>query len=329
VSTRLSDEVTWANACTIGAATGSTTRSGDPIMFSNSDDPFTTRTRLVVVEPSEGYRFIATQIISPPPAVSFNDMHTRGLNEAGFAYTWAYVMPESEPSDREAIGIPLYQFGRLLLSQARTVADAINLVQDYPRAYHGNFLFADAQGEIALVEISTRSMHVETCTLDGLIARSNHWISEEMAPLGRDSVIWGESSHHRIERAQELLDEQRGDIDAQSLWQITADHAGKDEIGYSICAHGKEEHWGGTVSSEIIEPRRGRFWYCYGWPCGSQPESPEHQVYQDRSWGTYLTFDLDDLTPGEYVTTDGRLTSLGIKGLVLSERKESLAGAIR
>ena len=47
--------------------------------------PFTTRTRLVVVEPPDGERFIATQIVSPSNGnpVSFDRMHTRGLNAKG------------------------------------------------------------------------------------------------------------------------------------------------------------------------------------------------------------------------------------------------------
>ena len=53
----------WTDACTIGGATGSATRDGGPIIFSNSDDPFTTRTRLVVVEPADGFKFIAANLI--------------------------------------------------------------------------------------------------------------------------------------------------------------------------------------------------------------------------------------------------------------------------
>ena len=315
------DRQSWAVACTIGAATGSATLTGGPIIFGNSDDPFSTRTRLVVVEPPDGYRFIATQIVSPPPSVSFNQMHTRGLNDAGFAYTWAYVMPETEPDDREAIGIPLNQLGRLLLSRARTVDDAIEIVESYPRAYHGNFIFTDLSGEIALVEISTRSMHVETRSPDGVISRSNHWVSDIMRPIGCSSP--GPSSIHRYQRVRELLEDRRGSIDVQSLQAVMADHGGREEMGFSICAHGCAEHWGGTVSSEIIEPRAGRFWYCYGWPCGEQPESPAEQQYQDRSWGAYLPFDLGDLEAGEYVTVDGRLTPLAVRALAPSIRSRT------
>jgi hypothetical protein len=305
----------WVDACTIGAGTGGATRDGAPIVFSNSDDPFGTRTRLVVEQPADGYKFVATQIISPPPPVSFNQMHTRGLNEAGFAYTWAAVMPSAEPKDSEAIGIPYYQVGRLLLSRAASVADAIAIVEAYPRAYHGNYLFADASGEIALVEISTRTFHVESRTSDGAFARSNHWISPVMAPLG--STAFAASSTWRYQRASQLIEEQSGSIDVESLTRITSDHEGRETSGYSICAHGSgDANWlyrGGSVSSEIVEPRRGRFWYCYGWPCGSAPEDLERQIYQDRSWGAYLPFDIEALEAGEYVTIDGRLTGLGVK----------------
>ena len=82
-------------------------------MMSTSDDPFATRTRLVVEHPKGGYRYIATQIVSPPPMVSWSNMHTRGLNETGLCYTWSYVTPADEPTDATAVGVPYYQWGNL------------------------------------------------------------------------------------------------------------------------------------------------------------------------------------------------------------------------
>jgi hypothetical protein len=247
-------------------------------------------------------------------------MYTRGVNEAGFAYTWASGNPETEPTFADAIGTPYSQFGTLLLSRAANVSDAIALLDTYPRAYHGNFIFADPAGEIALVEISTISYHVETRFIDGAFARSNHWISDRMAGIGAAEP--GKSSAWRYRRACELVDQLSGSFDAEVMRRITSDHEGRDAEGYSICAHGgRDPNWlfrGGSVSSEIMEPRLRRFWYCYGWPCGSAPEDPERQLYQDRSWGTYLPFDLDILEPGEYVTIDGRLTALAVGYLARS-----------
>ena len=44
--------------------------------------------------------------------------------------------------------------------------------------------------------------------------------------------------------------------------------------------------------------------YCYGWPCGGTVDYPEDQVYQDRSWGKYLAFDLEKLDAGFLVIWD-------------------------
>jgi hypothetical protein len=102
-------------------------------MMSTGDDPFGTRTRVVVERPKGGHRFIATQIISQSQIVSWSNMHTRGLNEAGFCYTWSYVTPADEPTDATAVGVPYYQWGNLLLSQAARIDEALSLLEQYPR----------------------------------------------------------------------------------------------------------------------------------------------------------------------------------------------------
>ncbi|MBI4640521.1 MAG: hypothetical protein HY731_07495 [Candidatus Tectomicrobia bacterium] len=321
-------------ACTLAGATGRATREFRPIIGSNSDDPWTTRTHLLVASPGklskeasqklgldlprEGYRFIGTQILTLPgfSDVAFSKMITRGLNEKGLAYTWGMVSPKSEPTYREAFGIPYPQFGTLLLTQAATVEEAIDLFDRFPRAVHGNFLLADASGTLALVEISTHTFHVETLTDDGVIGRSNHWISETMAEIG-NAFDENASTKIRWRRAEQLLHEGQSKIDVHSLRKVLSDHEGRETFGHSICQHGVEGNGelrgGGSVSSEIIEPTRLLFWYAYGWPCGETPHSPERQLYQDRSWGVYLPFSLSDLEDGEYVTIDGRLTPLAIK----------------
>ncbi len=317
--------------CTIAAATGVATRDDGPLLMSTSDDPFMTRTRLIVEAPANGHRFIATQIISPPPIVSWSNMHTRGVNEAGFAYTWSYVTPALEPSEATAIGVPYYQWGSLVLSQAAQVDDALELLGRYPRAFHGNFLFADASGEICLVEVGTETIHVAERTRSGWIGRTNHWTSAvktstEDAPLSC-------SSCHRLSRLHVLLQELDGDIDIEGLMGICRDHAGRDqsEISYSICAHGHrdEEPVGfGTVSSEVSDPKARVLWYCYGWPCGEAPTQPNYQPYQGFSWGAYLPFALMELEPGEYVTTNGRLTPLAMRYLSQRSKQTGALAAV-
>ena len=313
--------------CTIAGATGSASFDGNSIIGSTSDDPFTTRTRLVVVSPKNGHKFIATQIVSGDTTKipDFNNMHTRGLNDKGFAYTWSAAgpNPDIEPISSQAIGIPFYQFGQLLLSEADSVEDGIGLLESYPRAIHGNFLFADSDGEIVLIEVSTHSLNIETRITDGWIGRTNHWISERMSNIGQIPQVT-DSTEVRFERILKLMNERKGKVDSSFLELCFSDHATLNDTGWSICAHGhtrnpNREGRGGTVSSEIILPSKGVMNYCYGWPCGGNVDYPEDQVYQDRSWGKYLSFDLEKLDAGEYVTVDGRLTPLAI--CYLAQRK--------
>jgi hypothetical protein len=313
--------------CTTAGATGSASFDGNSIIGSTSDDPFTTRTRLVVVSPRYGHKFIATQIVSGDTSKipDFNNMHTRGLNDKGFAYTWsgAGPNPDIEPISSQAIGIPFYQFGQLLLSEADSVEDGIGLLESYPRAIHGNFLFADSVGEIALIEVSTHSLNIETRITDGWIGRTNHWISERMSKIGQIPQVT-DSTEVRFERILTLMNERKSKVDSSFLEACFRDHSTLNDTGWSICAHGhtrnpNREGRGGTVSSEIILPSKGVMNYCYGWPCGGNVDYPEDQVYQDRSWGKYLSFDLEKLDAGEYVTVDGRLTPLAI--CYLAQRK--------
>ena len=313
--------------CTTAGATGSASFDGNSIIGSTSDDPFTTRTRLVVVSPRNGHKFIATQIVSGDTSkiTDFNNMHTRGLNDKGFAYTWsgAGPNPDIEPISSQAIGIPFYQFGQLLLSEADSVEDGIRLLESYPRAIHGNFLFADSTGEIALIEVSTHSLNIETRITDGWIGRTNHWISERMSKIGQIPQVT-DSTEVRFERILTLMNERKSKVDLSFLEACFRDHSTLNDTGWSIFAHGhtrnpNREGRGGTVSSEIILPSKGVMNYCYGWPCGGNVDYPEDQVYQDRSWGKYLSFDLEKLDAGEYVTVDGRLTPLAI--CYLAQRK--------
>ncbi len=189
------------------------------------------------------------------------------------------------------------------------------------RAFHGNFLFADASGTLALVEISTKTYNVVVKTKNGVAYRSNHWVSPKMVPLApvpKDNFdVLG--TLVRYARLQELFEKNKGRIDLHALMRIFSDTKGKEEFGYSIENHDvspRGERWGGSVSSEISQPTKLTFWYAYGWASGMKPEEPKVQMYQDRSWGVYIPFYLPVLEEGEYSTVDGRLTPLAVKYLM-------------
>jgi hypothetical protein len=71
------------------------------------------------------------------------------------------------------------------------------------------------------------------------------------------------------------------------------------------------------VSAEIMQPSARVFWYAYGWPCGQQPEHGD-QIYQDKSWGRFVPFDLasDECKLREVTaitTTQGAITPAGCR----------------
>lgn len=307
-------------SCTIMGATGLSTASGLPLIASTSDDPWDTRTRVIVQTPKEGYKYIGTQIITPAhqPRVPWSDMITRGVNERGFAYTWAYVHPSKEPPYDRVSGITFREAGELIISKAATVAEAIDMMKKQSRAYHGNFLLAEATGKIALIEVSTNSINVETVTVNGWVARSNHWISPEMAQIA-EPVEPNSSSDIRFKRMKTLLSQQRQPITIQTIMKVYRDHWGRDQYGWSICQHGERKERTEeeliSVSAEIMNPSHQVFFYNYGWPCGEIPKKLDQQKSQEMSWGAYLPFFLQGLKEGEYVTIYGQLTPLAIRYL--------------
>lgn len=267
----------------------------------------------MVKEPANGYKFVGTKIIAPPPPVEWSNMITRGLNEKGFAYTWQYCATTEKPPLE---GMSYSEFGKLFLESCATVEGGIEFIRSItPSNIHGNFYLADAKGEVAIVEISHRRINVAFNTTDEIMGWANTYFSPEMSELNPLGAEAQPSSRVRSERIIELIEIYKGEIDMKTLHKIFSDHEGRKQTGYSICQHDvslEEISKYGTVSSEIMQPKQLIFWYCYGWPCGEAPEDPAYQLYQNASWGFYLPFYLPELKEGNHTTLSGELTPLAI-----------------
>jgi hypothetical protein len=311
-------------SCTELVATGNATFPPNKTYIGGtSDDPWNTRTVILVREPSNGYKFIGTKLIASSP-VDWSNMVTRGLNEKGFAYTWQYCATTEEPPPE---GMNYSEFGNLFLKSCTTVEEGIEFIRSItPSNLHGNFYLADAKGEVAIVEVSYKQINVAFRTTDGAMGWANTYFSRKMDRLNPAKAKALPSNLVRAERITELIKRYSGRINMSTLHQIFSDHQGRNEIGYSICQHdvpaGKISK-SGTVSSELIQPKQLTFWYCYGWPCGESPEDPAHQLYQNGSWGFYLPFYLPELEEGNYTILSGELTPLAIEYLKANSEKLS------
>lgn len=226
----------------------------------------------------------------------------------------------------------------LALSSARSVSHALELLSECgPRNFSGAYFLADAEGGFAQVEIGRDSFEVlgteHTVAAAGAV-NVNCYQSPDMRPFeypsgGLDDDDAPNRARHMA--ATESLAHLPDDAGPMELAQLLSDHRGIERTaltdewvfrsqGYSICNHGRFDAEGsgrvepgfGTVSAEILDPGRRTMWYCYGWPCGSEPAS-ESQALQENSWGKFVAFALDDLPDGQMTTLRGSITPLAVR----------------
>ena len=175
-------------ACTLMGATGTATADGNAYLASTSDNPYIEgpRNQVYLTIPKHGYRFIHTTLqIQNPPGHYFDVGSDRGMNEKGFSWTRAWVVPKEPEAPNKMNSVDWFlRMG----STVATVDEAIRFVQDNPKGIgdQGNYIFADARGNMAVVEVGYQTVNVVkryTKADMGIAARANVWTSEKMKPL--------------------------------------------------------------------------------------------------------------------------------------------------
>jgi len=95
--------------CFLAASRG----PGDWLLASNSDDPYPTLNHLVV-ESGDPYAYLAVRVVVPESecTVPWAGMLTRGVNDAGLAFTYAFVRGQDTGS------YPSQEWTRTMLARA-------------------------------------------------------------------------------------------------------------------------------------------------------------------------------------------------------------------
>lgn len=284
--------------------------AGRPWLASNSDNPYSTRTR-ISVGIVDGVRFVGTRITSLEGSVEWDDMISRAVNEHGMGFTWSSI-PNNLPSEGYE-GFDLKTTG-LRLVAAKDISDAISVLRRGGRNVSGCFLLADTvNSEIAIVEAAGGKTSISRISGREVVVKANHFEAEEMRQFEADVGYnpYRYSAAKRIDRAKELSD---GEVSVQQLATILTDHDGREhggEYGCSICNHGTAY---GSVSSEILAPESGTIFYAFGWPCGEETPGDVLSV----PWSSYLKFTLG-LPDGEYNGSNGALSAQGVKSFLKGE----------
>jgi hypothetical protein len=319
-----------AKACTLMGASGSATNDGHVYMASTSDNPYIVGPRkpVYVTIPKGGYKFVHTPcIIQDPPGHFFDVGSDRGMNEKGFSWTRAWVVPNEPEASNKMNAVDWFlKMG----STVATVDEAIQFVQENPKGIgdQGNYIFADADGNMATVEVGYQTVNVVkkwSKGEKGIAARANRWDSEKMKGLDIGDTAdphdheYFVSTSFRQPRAMELLNGGSGKIDVEMLKKILADNVNRDkktlgDTGFSISNHGET---GGTVSAEVFDPANRTFWYTYGWPdADAKGGNPSLDGANQNTWGAWLPFVVSELTEeGYYTDWSGNITPMGARYL--------------
>jgi len=310
--------------CFILGATGSGyTEKGDAFLGSVSDDPYDVRTFLKAVKPKTGFSHIGTELISTTESTleergyfSSKGETTRGINEAGLAFTCSMIIEDPSIEKKEPT-TPFIDITTEMLAKCSTVQEAIKLFQSQ-KAINPPYslLLADAKGDLAHMEVGSFGIEIIdhfTKKNPGMVFAVNCYLSKTLVNYNAPHTSLDDPTNNnqaRRERGKFLAESLKGKLSVENIAALLSDHKNSERDpkknpilegwGYSICNHGtrrsdtypKEDLPWGTVSAEILEPKNRCFWYAYGWPCGQMPEYGD-QHFQEKSWGKFEPFTLN------------------------------------
>lgn len=124
---------------------------------------------------------------------------TDGINEKGLFIAMTLVN-----GTQKQVGINFYFIIRKVLEDCQTVLEAIALIQSAPVSMACNFLLADAQGELAVVESAPQRCQVRhPKNKKNFICATNQFMHKNMCAMDKGGVEWSRS----LERYQSLEDQ--------------------------------------------------------------------------------------------------------------------------
>ncbi len=245
--------------CTSYAIGGEYTKDGRVYSGQNADlsGDFESISNVITFEVKDKPKVM---MLTPAGQISY-----LGINSEGMSVNCNFL-----PCNGWREGYPRYLISRLLLEK-RTFEEACETMKSIKeRASSRNVLLADYEGRIADFEVNTESMGcVES--LD-MFVHSNHFIDPYMKKYEKSTELEMIDSEWRRKRVTELINENRGRIDAEIIKSMLRDHKKDDAVGkFSICTHAcKETDQYHTIASIINDLEKTTMEITRGLPCINQ-----------------------------------------------------------
>ncbi len=254
------------DACTSFALTADRTTFGEPVIARVFDLPPETGPFNVLRRDRPADRLASMQLTFPQLAGSHTGVNERGL---AIAYNLGY------PCDQSGCSAGITLIVQEILERCGTVGEAIELVPQLRRSGGALLTLADADGDIAAVELTAIRTAVR-CAENGCVINTNHYQTDATRPMEtgfgayarpwqRRGWYWiGLSSATRLDRARHLVQaRQQWDIDG--LITVMADH-GPEGVGsdMTICRHAPPYE---TTFAAILLPTRRAMLIAPGQAC--------------------------------------------------------------
>jgi hypothetical protein len=261
-----------SEGCTTWAAVGSATADGEPLVVKNRDYRAEHLPLQVFVTaiPAVGYRYVYGSSAGSPGV--FNS----GMNEKGLAIADTHVC-----STDIGPGLPDYSLVMHILEEHDTVRSALDYLNSVPRMGRNNLVLADAQGDLAVVELGYHHLAVVEAQND-IVVNTNHFISPILKGSFVDRALppVRGNSFHRYDLVRGELETTHGSIDVAFAQRLMATHAGSLA---SVCRHVELDGQSATIATTIYQPARCTLGFCHGYPC----QSPYQTIAFDNDRGFF------------------------------------------
>jgi isopenicillin-N N-acyltransferase like protein len=253
--------VQQGNGCTTWAANQTLTCIDSPLLVKNRDHYSAHQPLqcLAHVQPEQGFPYLCLTSAGSP------GVYSSGINSQGLAVADTYVA-----SKDIGPGIARYSLMMDLLEKFGKVQDATDYLYTLPHIGDGTVILADAQGELAVFEIS-HSKQVVVKSYEGFLVSTNHFTAPEICTLWVDNEtpdLKGNSleRRRRVENALRLVDRR---IDVLWCQTLMAQHG---NVLNAICRHPEVDANEVTISSIVFLPKQTCLYVANGFPCQTQFE---------------------------------------------------------
>ena len=178
-----------------------------------------------------------------------------GVNDKGVAVSIHFVSAQ--------LGTPGINFPvavRFILDKCSNTAEAVNFLTNSRFLTANNYLLADREGELAVVEASPAGVRVRRPEAgESFIAATNHFVHPEMKPF-EDASKRDPDSEIRYGTILRSLREVRGHVTEGIAKRILSNHEGR------VCSH-LDYIKLGTLWSQILDLKRPTVLRAEGQPC--------------------------------------------------------------